>query len=147
MKSWKIFHSSQELLSLSSRCNLGNNVALKGFTVRTCNANLVAGHTLLCKNIKTGTISRYLSVAVNLLTLAQMMKPTIDIMIQKSQLITDLLHECKRWESMPNRLQPVTKDIVGYLIDKGATKDSDNHYAATADWLILGLQDSFRRME
>ena len=110
-------------------------------------AMVAAGYTLLCKNIKTGTISRYLSVAVNLLTLAQMMKPTIDIMIQKSQLITDLLHECKRWESMPNRLEPVTKDIVGYLIDKGATKYYDNHYAATVDWSILGLQDSFRRME
>ena len=40
---------------------------------------------------------------------------------------------------MSNRCELVSKDMVGYLIDKGAQKYQDNHIAATADWLILGL--------
>ena len=48
---------------------------------------------------------------------------------------------------MPNRREPVTKYKVGYLIDKGASKHSDNYVAATADWLILGLQAGFRKVE
>ena len=76
-----------------------------------------------------------------------MMNHMIDIMGKQSQLITDLIHECKRWESMPNRRAPFTKDMVGYLIDKGTTKYSDNHVVATADQLILGLQAGFRKAE
>ena len=48
---------------------------------------------------------------------------------------------------MLNRREPVTKDMADYLIDKGASKYSDNHVAATADWLILGLQSGFRKVE
>ena len=48
---------------------------------------------------------------------------------------------------MSNRREPVTKDMVVYLIDKGATKYSNNHVAVTADWLILGLRASFRKAE
>ena len=133
---------------------LGNNVTLIGFSTLTRNTimacyvtHLAADHTLLCKSIKSGTISKYLRTAADLSKPAQMINPTIDIMGKQSQLITDLIHECKRWESMPNRREPVTKDMVDYLIDKGASKYSDNHVAATSDWFILGLQADFRKAE
>ena len=65
----------------------GNNVALTGFTILTHNASmacyvahLAAGNTLLCKSIKSGTISKCFSVEEDLSKLAQIMKPTIDIM-------------------------------------------------------------------
>ena len=76
-----------------------------------------------------------------------MMNPTIDIMGKQAQLIKDLLHESKRWESMSNRREPVTKDMVGYLIDKGTQRYQDNRIAVTADWLILGLQAGFIKGE
>ena len=66
---------------------LGNNVALKGFTTLTRNAimacyvaHLAAGNTLLCKSIKSCTISKYLDAASDLSKPAQMINPTIDIM-------------------------------------------------------------------
>ena len=66
---------------------LGNNVVLIGFLVRFRNAimacyvvHLAAGNTLLCKCIKSGTISKYLSVAADLSHPAQMMNSVIDIM-------------------------------------------------------------------
>ena len=71
------------------------------------------------------------------------MNPTIDIMGKQAQLIKDLLYESKRWESMSNRREPVTKDMVGYLIDKGTQRYQDNRITVTADWLILGLQAGF----
>ena len=89
---------------------LGYNVALTGFTTLTRNtimacyvAHLVVRNTLFCKSIKSSTISKYLSTVVDLSKSAQMMNPTIDIMGKQSQLITDLIHECKRWESIANR--------------------------------------------
>ena len=83
---------------------IGNNVALAGFSVLTRNAimtcyvsHLTASHTILCKSIKAGTISRYLSAATNLSHPAQMMNTTINIMGKQSQFVTDLLHKSKRW--------------------------------------------------
>ena len=35
--------------------------------------------------------------------------------------------------------------MVGYLIDKGNQQHQDTKIATTADWLILGLQASFRK--
>ena len=53
---------------------LGNNVDLPGFTTVTRNvimacyvAHLTAGHTILCKSIKSGTISKYLSAAAKII--------------------------------------------------------------------------------
>ena len=69
----------------------GNNVSLKGFITLTHNAimvcyidHLVAGHTLRCKSIKSGTIYKYLSAAANLSKPAQTMKSTINIMGKQS---------------------------------------------------------------
>ena len=119
---------------------LGNKVALKGFTTLTRNtimvcyvAHLAAGNTLLCKSIKSGTIFKYLSSAAELSKPAQIMKPTIDIMGNQSHLIKYLIHECKRWESIPNRREPVTKAMIFYLIDKGTDKYPHNLVVALAD--------------
>ena len=53
---------------------IDNNVALTGFTTLTRNtimacyvSHLVAGNTLLCKSIKSGTISKYLSAAAKII--------------------------------------------------------------------------------
>ena len=64
--------------------------------------------------------------------------------------IKDILNESKRWESIPNRREPLTKEMVEYVINKGkelAKSNQDNIYSALSDWLILGLQTGFRRME
>ena len=65
---------------------LCNSVALKEFTTLTRNtimacydAHLAAGHTLLYKIIKSGTISKDLSIVIDLSKSNQIMNPTIDI--------------------------------------------------------------------
>ena len=136
---------------------LGNNFALKGFTLITRNiimacytAYLASGETLLCKTIKSSTIKRYLSAAVELSTHANMINPCLDIMGKQSTYITNILKELKRWESMPNRKEPVTKKMIEYIIRKGQSlynKNPNNIYTALADWLIVGQQAGFCRKE
>ena len=56
----------------------------------------------------------------------------------------------KRWESIPDRREPVTKAMVEYIFNKGMTiskSNGDNLYAALANWLILGQQSGFPRKE
>ena len=136
---------------------LGNNVALKGFTLTVRNiimacytAHLVSGQNLLCMSIKSGTVSRYLVAASELSLPAKMMNPCLDIMGKQSTYIKDILKESKRWEAIPNRKEPVTKQMIEYIIQKGKDlqkKNSDNIYSALSDWLVLGQQTGFRRKE
>ena len=134
---------------------LGKNVALKGFTLDIRNiimacytANLAAGETLLCKTIKSDTVLRYLSAAAELSVPAKMMNPCLNIMGNQSNYISDIIHELKRWESMPNRREPITKEMIKYIIDKGKGLQKinpDNIYSALGDWLVLGEQTGYRR--
>ena len=71
--------------------------------------HLACGHTLLCKTIASGTIKRYLNAAAELSRPANMLNPCLDIMGNRSRYINDILIEFKRWESVPNRREPVTK--------------------------------------
>ena len=49
---------------------------------------------------------------------------------------------------MPNRREPLTKDMVTFLIKKSAALNlPDGKYAVMTDWFILALQAGFRRME
>ena len=147
----------QHFLQFLDSVKLGNNYALTGFTLTTRNiimacytAHLATGETLLCKSIKTNTIIRYLNAAAELSTLAKMMNPCLDIMGNQSTYIKDIIREHKRWESIPNRKEPLTKKMVKYIIDKGKKlnkSNPNNIYTALADWLIVGLQAGFRRKE
>lgn len=52
--------------------------------------------------VKSGTIKRYLSAASDLSVPAQMINPDFDILGNISVQSTNIIHEAKRWGSMPN---------------------------------------------
>ena len=113
-------------------------------------ANLVARENILSMTLKSDTISRYLCAAADTSIPANMMNSCLDLTGKQSRFIKDILHEIKRWEVMPNRREPITKDIISYIVNKGeGMKKSNPHniYAVLGDWLILGLQSGFRRKE
>ena len=113
-------------------------------------ADLVAGDNLLCMSLKAGTILRYLQAAAELSIPANVMNPCLDITGKQSKYIRDIITEVRRWESMPDRREPVTKEMVEHVFNKGlelSRSNPDNQYAAVADWLILGQQSGFRRSE
>ena len=152
-----LYSRQKHFINFIKEKELGNNVALTGFTLNVRNiimacytAYLASGATLLCKTIKADTIKRYLKAAAELSAPAQMMNPTLDLMGNLSVFIKDIIHEAKRWESMPNRREPLTKEMIEYIIDKGENSkktNSDNLYSAMGDWLVLGEQTGFRRKE
>ena len=113
-------------------------------------ADLIAGENILCMTLKAGTILRYLSAAAELSIPANIMNPCVDVTGKQSKLIKDIIHEAKRWEHMPNRQEPITKELITYIANKGKklkTINPHNLYSALSDWLILGLQSGFRRKE
>ena len=75
-------------------------------------ADLVAGNNLLCMSLKAGTILRYLQAAAELSIPANVMNPCLDITGKQSKYIRDIITEVRRWESMPDRREPVTKEMV-----------------------------------
>ena len=92
-------------------------------------------------SIKAGTISRYLVAAAELLLSAKMMNPCLDIMEKQSVYIKDILKESEKWESIPNRKEPVTKQMIEHIIQKGKDlqkNNLDNMYAVLGDWLVPG---------
>ena len=111
--------------------------------------HLATGHTLMCKTIASGTIKIYLNVAAELSRPANMMNLCLDIIGKSSRYINDIIKELKRWESMPNCREPVTKEMIEYIINKGKSiKDNkDNIYSSFGDWLVLGEQAGFKRKE
>ena len=113
-------------------------------------ANLVAGDNIHCMTLKHGTILRYLHAAAELSLSANIPNPCLDITGKQSKYIKDILHEVKRWESVPDRREPLTKEIIKWVQNKGKKLNKTNKhniYTALSDWLVLGLQSGFRRKE
>ena len=82
-------------------------------------ADLGSGQNLLFMSIKSGTIIRYLAVAVDLSIPYNQMNPCLDIYGKWSKQINNVITEIKRWENIPNRREPVAKEMIEYISQKG----------------------------
>ena len=106
---------------------------------------LVSGQTLLCRTIKTLIIKKHLKAATYLSLPFQMMNTNLNLLGNQSKHIGDIPHETTRWESMPDRREPLTKDMVLYVLEKGAAMSPVvNLYTVLGDWLTLGLRTGAR---
>ena len=113
-------------------------------------AEIASGQNILCMSIKSGTVLRYLAAAAELSIPFNLINPCLDIFGKRSKHINNIITELKRWECIPNRREPVTKQMIEYIINKGKSlqkSDPDNIYISISDWLILGMQSGFRRKE
>ena len=104
--------------------HLDNNVMLTGFTqvvrnvIMACYvAHLASGQTLLCRSINTCTIRKSLKASSDLSIPFQMTNPIVDRQAKESTFIKD---KTNRWESIPNRREHITKDMVSFLRNKGS---------------------------
>lgn len=78
------------------------------------------------------------------------MNPYLDLVGNKLTFIKDILHEAQIRESMPDRMEPLTKEMTEYIINKEkklSKANQDNIYSAIRDWFVLGEQAGFRRKE
>ena len=130
-------------------------LALLGSTQRNfimaCYAtSLTSNETIFCKTIKSSTISIYLTDAAKLSILNKLPDPTKNGFNQTSHYIQNILREHRRWESIPNRREPLTYPMVQQAAleakkDLSPCQHTLNH--ALYDWLVLGMVTGFRRSE
>ena len=59
----------------------------------------------------------------------------------------DVLTEHKRWESVPNRREPITMEMIRYWHRRSIDAHPDSIDAAMFDWMLLGIQAGFRKSE
>ena len=85
-------------------------------TVLACYAQaLCMGHSLKCRQIQHSTVTAYIDAAALLFTQGPLglADPTRrSNSTSRSPLLAKVLREHKRWESMPNLREPVTKSML-----------------------------------
>lgn len=115
--------------------------------------DLALGYTIKCITIKSKTISEYLKVAADFVEHARRRSligtrldqinwydPRIDLTTGKtSSDISAIISEVKRWESMPNRREPLTADMVRWLATQTSSDAPHSYKAALHDWFTVGL--------
>ena len=125
------------------------DLGTRNFIMACYTASLVSNGSIFCKTIKAATISNYLSDAAKLSIMNRLQDPTKTSINQRSPYIRSILHEHKRWESMPNRREPLTYNMVNQAI----INNTRNHYctnslnSALTDWFILGMVTGARKSE
>ena len=129
-------------------CMPKNKQEDRAFLIACYLLHLAQGSTLLCRSIKSGTLTECIRAAAKLCVPTELMDPRLDKFGRKSEFIEKMLHKCKRWELMADRQEPVTAAMLDYIIDL-ADKDSLPDYllSAMADWLVLGKYTGFRISE
>ena len=108
---------------------------------------LLSGNTLLAKSIKVGTAKTYIKAVSDYFLKNHQFNPAVDESGAIPHELDKVYKEAKRWESMPNRSEPLTPEMVEYLYDYGKANHQDSALAAYADWAVLSLQAGFRISE
>ena len=112
--------------------------------------SLSLGHTLLCKNIKASTITAYIDAVSSFFTSHPygLKDPTArPTGTGKTKLIAKVISEHRRWETMPNRREPVTKSMLIWIITTASLYPTSSLQAALADWAILAIHFGLRLSE
>ena len=122
----------------------------KNFIMACYTVSLTSNETIYCKTIRASTVNLYVSDASKLAIFANQPDPTKNQLNQKSSYITNVVNEHRRWESMPNRREPLTYAMVDYacsLLPPSPPSDAAALDEAITDWFILGMQTGMRKSE
>ena len=80
---------------------------------------LLSGHTLLAKSIRVDTAKAYIKAVSDYFKRNQQFNPALDKTGAIPPELDKVYKEAKRWESMPDRSEALTPEMVEYLYDKG----------------------------
>ena len=122
----------------------------RNFIMACYASSLTSNETIFCKTIKASTVSHYLTDAAKLSILNKLPDPTKNGFNQMSPFIQNILKEHKRWESIPNRREPLTYLMVQHAAleaSKNLPVSQDSLGHALYDWFVLGMVTGFRRSE
>ena len=108
-------------------CFLQDNPLLLGFCQDSKNEIMVSyavylltGNTLLAKSIKVATAKLYVKAVVDYFTARKQFNPTLTDKGEKIQALDKVWIEGICWEKMPNRAEPLTPEMVQYLVEVGS---------------------------
>jgi len=109
---------------------------------------LAQGSTLASRSIKAITMKGYLKDIDKLCDARGLMSLRIDSMGRPNHRIDNILSECQRWERMPDKREPITPEMLQYLIDLAKRdKHQDSIINAVVDWIVMGMYAGFRKSE
>ena len=134
--------------------NLNTNPLLVNVTqedrnlIMACYATfLLMGNTLLCNSIAVDTAKKYLLAVKDYFIDNNQWDPCITKQGKTAPILSAVYKEGKRWESMPNRQEPLTVEMTQHLISRSKSFHQDSPEAAMADWSSVGLQAGPRSSE
>jgi hypothetical protein len=111
------------------------------------------GQTLLCKTIKVATVKQYVRAAATFLTLfgdkTRDYRKNYATDTALSSTLVSVYNELARWESVPDRREPYTLEMLTYhkqSVERTAACQ-DSLAAAMADWFECGLFAGLRLAE
>ena len=111
------------------------------------------GQTLHCKTIKVATVKQYVRAAATFLALfgdtSRDYRKNYATDTAISSTLTSVYNELARWESVPDRREPYTLEMLIYLKQSVERTAScrDSMVAAMADWFECGLFAGLRLAE
>lgn len=115
--------------------------------------HLGTGNSLHCKSIKAATIQQYIQSVASFLALfgehPRDYRKEISTDTRLSQVLTSVFDEIKRWESVPNRREPFTLEMLADMTAHSAVAGcgEDSLQVALADWFECGLFAGLRLSE
>ena len=122
--------------------------------VLTCYANsLFHGQSLLfSQTLRVKTVKRYLQAAASLATQRNMVDPRYgtQLVLPQQPMLQPLkrfLDRKQKWETLPNRSEPLTTQMADFCRQQAQTLPSTHLVAALADWFEAGLVTGFRISE
>ena len=105
---------------------------------------LLAGQTLLAKSIRVDTAKCYIKAVSDYFKKNHQFNPAVDETGAIPQELDKTYKEAKRWESMPNRSEPLTPEMVEYLYDQGKALYPRFCSCYSCRRAVLCLQTGFR---
>lgn len=110
---------------------------------------LADGNSIHCQSMKLATIQKYVQTTAQFLSLfdprGQDPRCTEDGKLCPE--LTSIYKELNRWESIPDRREPFTIDMLVYIESIAKNSNPDSIQAAMADWSCIGLFTGMRLTE
>jgi hypothetical protein len=109
-------------------------------------AHLATGSNLVCRSIKSATISGYVHDVARFLYRFSNRDPRKQdpTKQENAPCIDSITKEVKRWEKMPNRREPFTIEMLDFIIDQSKNLAPNSFLSTFRDWATCGLYAGFR---
>ena len=116
--------------------------------------HLLAGNTLKGTSISATTLKLYLNAAGAKQIMQSQSRHHSSYnshwvsVSSCSPMVNNIVREHFRWMKVPNRREPVTKNMIQFWITKHLLLSHENSLeAALIDWMIVGAKTGFRKSE